>query len=59
MVVVERYRKETYVYIYRVYTKEWCCFPLFTIESALFFCVYLYIYTGIHKRMVLFPFIHH
>jgi hypothetical protein len=25
--------------IYRVYTKEWCGFPLFTIESAPFFCV--------------------
>jgi hypothetical protein len=29
---------------YRVYTKEWCGFPLFTIETAPFFCVY-----SIHK----------
>jgi hypothetical protein len=25
---------------YRVHTKEWCGFPLFTIETAPFFCVY-------------------
>jgi hypothetical protein len=26
--------------IYRVYTKEWCGFPLLTIETAPFFCVH-------------------
>jgi hypothetical protein len=31
---------------YSVYTKEWCDSPLFTIETAPFFCVYLY---NLHK----------
>jgi hypothetical protein len=32
-------------HIYRVYTKEWRGLPLFTIETAPFFCVYsVYVY---------------
>jgi hypothetical protein len=30
--------------IYRVYTKEWCGFPLCTIETAPLFCVYPVLY---------------
>jgi hypothetical protein len=28
------------ILLYRVYKKEWCGIPLFTIETAPFFCVY-------------------
>jgi hypothetical protein len=28
-----------FINIYRIYTNEWCGFPLFTIETAPFFCV--------------------
>ena len=35
-------------HILQVYTKEWCGFPLFTIATAPFFCVYpVYSYTSI------------
>ena len=36
---------------YRVYTKGWCGLPLFTIETAPFFCVYpvlFWLLTSLH-----------
>jgi hypothetical protein len=37
-------------YLYREYTKEWCGFPLFTIATAPFFCVYSVYDSVVHER---------
>jgi hypothetical protein len=46
-----------HIYIYRIYTNEWCGVPLFTIETAPFFCVYpvyiqAYLCTGLNNPFI-------